>query len=83
MVSEVASTTPLRSMTSARSATGATPGLWATECRVLNQSFIGEPITTPQRLECRVRYRDPRVAIELTKLMADVNHPRARTRISR
>jgi tRNA-specific 2-thiouridylase len=29
-------------------------------------SFIGEPISTPQKLECRVRYRDPRVAIEFT-----------------
>ncbi len=42
------------------------PGLWASECRVHSLSFIGEPITTPQRLECRVRYRDPRVAIEFT-----------------
>ncbi|MES1167632.1 MAG: aminomethyltransferase beta-barrel domain-containing protein, partial [Oleiharenicola lentus] len=29
-------------------------------------SFVGEPITTPQRIECRVRYRDPRVAIDFT-----------------
>jgi tRNA-specific 2-thiouridylase len=29
-------------------------------------SFVGEPITTAQKLECRVRYRDPRVAIEFT-----------------
>ena len=42
------------------------PGLWASECRVHSVSFIGEPITTPQRIECRVRYRDPRVAIEFT-----------------
>ena len=42
------------------------PGLWRDECRVHSLSFIGEPITTPQRLECRVRYRDPRVAIEFT-----------------
>jgi len=27
-------------------------------------SFIGEPVTTAQKIECRVRYRDPRVAIE-------------------
>jgi tRNA-specific 2-thiouridylase len=40
------------------------PGLWTDECRVHSLSFIGEPITTPQRLECRVRYRDPRVAID-------------------
>jgi len=40
------------------------PGLWTNECRVHSLSFIGEPITRPQRLECRVRYRDPRVAID-------------------
>lgn len=40
------------------------PGLWTTECRVHSLSFIGEPIMEPTRLECRVRYRDPRVAIE-------------------
>jgi len=42
------------------------PGLWATGCRVHSLSFLGEPITTPRRLECRVRYRDPRVAIEFS-----------------
>lgn len=42
------------------------PGLWVGECRVHSLSFIGEPITSPQRLECRVRYRDPRVAIDFT-----------------
>ena len=46
------------------------PGLWASECRVHSVSFIGEPITTPQRLECRVRYRDPRVAIEFSPVGA-------------
>jgi len=40
------------------------PGLWTSEARVHSLSFIGDPITTPRRLECRVRYRDPRVAIE-------------------
>src|SRR6478736_4039097 len=40
------------------------PGLWTSECRVHSLSFIGEPITTAQKIECRVRYRDPRVAIE-------------------
>ncbi|MEI6107794.1 MAG: tRNA 2-thiouridine(34) synthase MnmA, partial [Opitutae bacterium] len=40
------------------------PGLWTSECRVHSLSFIGEPIPTARRLECRVRYRDPRVAIE-------------------
>ena len=42
------------------------PGLWANECRVHSVSFIGEPITEPRRLECRVRYRDPRVFIEFS-----------------
>ena len=40
------------------------PGLWTSSCRVHGLSFIGEPRTHSQRMECRVRYRDPRVAIE-------------------
>jgi tRNA-specific 2-thiouridylase len=44
----------------------AAPGLWANECRVHSLSFIGDPITTPSQIECRVRYRDPRVFIEFT-----------------
>ncbi|MFZ5496052.1 MAG: tRNA 2-thiouridine(34) synthase MnmA [Verrucomicrobiota bacterium] len=44
----------------------AAPGLWTTEARVHSLSFIGDAITAPARLECRVRYRDPRVAIEFT-----------------
>ena len=44
----------------------AAPGLWTDEARVHSLSFIGEPITAPARLECRVRYRDPRVAISFT-----------------
>ena len=42
------------------------PGLWAGECRVHGISFIGKPVTGPRRLECKVRYRDPRVFIEFT-----------------
>lgn len=42
------------------------PGLWTTECRVHSLSFIGEPITERTTLECRVRYRDPRVTVEFT-----------------
>jgi len=42
------------------------PGLWAGECRVHSLSFLGEPLTGKRRLECRVRYRDPRVMIEFT-----------------
>ena len=40
------------------------PGLWTRECRVHSLSFIGEPLTAAGTLECRVRYRDPRVPIE-------------------
>jgi tRNA-specific 2-thiouridylase len=40
------------------------PGLWNRECRVHSLSFVGEPVTTAAKIECRVRYRDPRVAIE-------------------
>ncbi len=40
------------------------PGLWTNECRVHSLSFIGEPIAQSSRIEARVRYRDPRVAIE-------------------
>ncbi len=40
------------------------PGLWTDTCHVHNLNFVGAPITTNRRLECRVRYRDPRVAIE-------------------
>jgi tRNA-specific 2-thiouridylase len=46
------------------------PGLWTTECRVHSLSFIGDPLTTSRRLECRVRYRDPRVAIEFNPVGA-------------
>ena len=46
------------------------PGLWTSECRIHSLSFIGEPITTPRRLECRVRYRDPRIGIEFSPVGA-------------
>jgi len=42
------------------------PGLFQNEVRVHALSWIGEPITTPRTLEGRVRYRDPRVALEFT-----------------
>ena len=42
------------------------PGLWADECRVHSVSFIGDPVTETRRIECKVRYRDPRVFIEFT-----------------
>jgi tRNA-uridine 2-sulfurtransferase len=44
----------------------AAPGLWTQEARVHSLSFVGEPVTTPARIECRVRYRDPRVGIDFT-----------------
>ncbi len=40
------------------------PGLFQREVRVHSLSWIGEPITTARALEGRVRYRDPRVALE-------------------
>jgi tRNA-specific 2-thiouridylase len=40
------------------------PGLFQRAVRVHSLSWIGNPITTSCRLEGRVRYRDPRVAIE-------------------
>ena len=40
------------------------PGLWTDECRVHSVSFIGDPVTEKRRIECKVRYRDPRVLIE-------------------
>ncbi|MDB6167491.1 MAG: mnmA [Verrucomicrobia bacterium] len=42
------------------------PGLWSGECRVGQLSYLDEPIVRPRRIECRVRYRDPRVFIEFT-----------------
>jgi len=40
------------------------PGLWTKESHVHSLSFINQPITGTTQLECRVRYRDPRVEIE-------------------
>src|SRR6185295_2299959 len=40
------------------------PGLSTRECQVHSLSFLGEPIREKCRIECRVRYRDPRVSIE-------------------
>jgi len=42
------------------------PGLWTRECRVHSLGFVGPPVTAPATLECRVRYRDPRVVIDFT-----------------
>ncbi|MCF7688224.1 MAG: tRNA-specific 2-thiouridylase [Cephaloticoccus sp.] len=39
------------------------PGLWTSKCRIHSLSFVNEPISEPAEIECRVRYRDPRVAI--------------------
>jgi tRNA-specific 2-thiouridylase len=40
------------------------PGLFQTEVRVHSLSWVGQPITAARDLEGRVRYRDPRVALE-------------------
>ena len=40
------------------------PGLFQRSVRVHGLSWIGSPIRSPRRLEGRVRYRDPRVAME-------------------
>ncbi|MEO6876732.1 MAG: tRNA methyl transferase PRC-barrel domain-containing protein, partial [Opitutaceae bacterium] len=40
------------------------PGLFQNEVRVHSLSWTGAPLTTPQLLEGRVRYRDPRVKLE-------------------
>jgi tRNA-specific 2-thiouridylase len=40
------------------------PGLWCREIRVHSLSWIGAPVTEPGSLEGRVRYRDPRVALD-------------------
>ena len=40
------------------------PGLFQSEARVHSLQWNAVPITTPRRLEGRVRYRDPRTAIE-------------------
>ncbi len=40
------------------------PGLFQNEVRVHSLSWIGTPLTGSQTLEGRVRYRDPRVALE-------------------
>lgn len=40
------------------------PGLFQTDARVHSLRWNGDPITAPRRLEGRVRYRDPRVAME-------------------
>jgi tRNA-specific 2-thiouridylase len=47
------------------------PGLFQTEVRVHALQWNSEPITSICRMEGRVRYRDPRVAIEFTPLSAD------------
>ena len=52
------------------------PGLWANECRVHSVGFIGEPITGIRRIECRVRYRDPRVFCEFTPETGNAAHIR-------
>jgi tRNA-specific 2-thiouridylase len=40
------------------------PGLFQGEIRVQGLSWTGDPVASPRPLEGRVRYRDPRVALE-------------------
>jgi len=40
------------------------PGLFVSEVRIHSLSWIADPILAPRALEGRVRYRDPRVALE-------------------
>ena len=40
------------------------PGLFQREIRVHSLSWTGDPVTSAQPLEGRVRYRDPRVALD-------------------
>lgn len=47
------------------------PGLHQTEVRVHSLSWIGPAITATTRLEGRVRYRDPRVALEFVPEAGD------------
>jgi tRNA-specific 2-thiouridylase len=54
----------------------AAPGLWTQECRVHSLSFVGEPLAGPARIEARVRYRDPRIAIDFTPAGDDTAHIR-------
>ena len=45
----------------------AAPGLWTRECRIHSLSFMGEAPVAQCSIECRVRYRDPRVPIEFLR----------------
>jgi tRNA-specific 2-thiouridylase len=40
------------------------PGLYRQEARVHSLSWTGEPIASPESLEGRVRYRDPRIPLD-------------------
>jgi tRNA-specific 2-thiouridylase len=55
------------------------PGLWTSECHIHSLSFINEPISEPRQIECRVRYRDPRVAIEFIPVGASLDDARSAT----
>lgn len=54
------------------------PGLFQSEVRVHSLSWIGEPTTKACMLEGRVRYRDPRVALEFTPESTTTAHIRFR-----
>jgi len=54
------------------------PGLFQSEVHVHSLSWIGEPLTAPRTLQGRVRYRDPRVALEFTPTSPGSAHIRFR-----
>ncbi|MES2697436.1 MAG: tRNA 2-thiouridine(34) synthase MnmA [Verrucomicrobiota bacterium] len=54
------------------------PGLFQTEVRIHSLGWNSEPITTARTLEGRVRYRDPRVALEFTPESPTTAHIRFR-----
>jgi tRNA-specific 2-thiouridylase len=55
------------------------PGLFQTEVRVHGLSWIGEPICDARPLEGRVRYRDPRVALQFAPESPTTAHIRFET----
>lgn len=44
------------------------PGLYAKRCVISNLNYTGDPIADDSLIECRTRYRDPRVNIHFKKI---------------
>lgn len=47
------------------------PGLYSSSCEISNLSFQGEPLPDECEIECKVRYRDPRIPIAYRKVNDD------------